>query len=166
MADMKATKDEEMLHLDLSPIRRRKICIDDDVNRILELNTTDMGIVARLNDFYPKLEELQREIMQAQPQFDDNGEITDESFLEMGKFLKDIDAKMRMYIDKIFDANVSELCAPSGNMFDPINGKFRYEYIIDILTQFYEEELEKNIERTRENVKKHTAKYKGNRKKN
>lgn len=156
---------EETIDLNLSPIRRRKIRIDGDQNRILELDTTDIGIVNRLAEFYPKLEELQKQFSSINVDFNEDGDITDDSFAEMGKAVAEIDKQMRKCMDEIFQSNVSEMCAPTGNMFDPINGSFRFEYIIDALSNLYGEEISKNLEKRKETISKHTAKYKGKRKK-
>lgn len=158
-------KEREFVDLNLAPIRKRKIRIDGDQNRILELDTTDIGVAMRLSEFYPKLEELQKQFNELEVKYDEEGNMTDESFDDMGKAIKEIDTKMRQYMDEIFNGNVSEMCAPSGNMFDPINGSFRFEYIIDALSKLYEDEIARNLEERKENISKHTAKYKGKRKK-
>lgn len=164
MAQIKENGDnQEMLSLDLSPIRRRKICIDDDMNRILELDTTDMGVITRLNEFYPKLEELEKEYGGLEMKFDENGNLEEESFSKLGDAISSIDARMRECIDGIFNSNVSEMCAPTGNMFDPINGSFRFEYIIDALSSLYEAEIEENLKKRKELINKHTSKYKSSR---
>ena len=156
---MALTDSNDLIDLDLNPIRRRKIRINGDNNRILELDTTDMGIVTRLNEIYPKLAELEKEYGSLDIVFDENGDVTEESFAAVGQAIRDIDMRMREYIDSIFNSNVSKVCAPTGNMFDPINGSFRFEYIIDALANLYEDEIAKNIQKRKENVEKHTAKY-------
>lgn len=165
MSIVESTNDQEFIDLDLSPIRKKKIRIDGDNTRVIELNTTDMGVISRLNEFYPKLQELEKEYSDMDMQFDENGNITDESFESAGKALDEIDKKMREYIDQIFDGDISSKCAPSGNMFDPINGSFRFEYILDSLSRLYEEEIEKNFQKRKETIGKHTSKYTKSRKK-
>lgn len=160
-----SNNEQEVIDLDLSPIKRKKIRINGDNNRVLNINTTDIGIASRLQEFYPKLEELQSKFSNIEAKYDEDGVITDESFNAMGVAIKEIDDQMRECIDKIFDANVSEVCAPDGNMFDPINGSYRFEYIIDALSNLYSEEIAKNLEKRKETVHKHTAKYKGKGKK-
>ena len=65
----------------------------------------------------------------------------------------------KYHMDKLFDANVSETCAPSGTMFDPINGKFRFEHIIDVLSGLYESNMQSEIKKTASRIAKHTDKY-------
>ena len=50
--------DDNVVDLDLSVIRKKRFRVDGDNNRILELNTSDVGIVSRLNEVYPKLQKL------------------------------------------------------------------------------------------------------------
>lgn len=165
MSIVESSNEKNFIDVDLTPIKRRKIRINGDSNRVLELNTTDIGLVSRLSELYPKLEELQKQFNDLEVKFDEDGDITDESFMAVGKAVKEIDSKMREYVDEIFDSNVSELCAPDGNMFDPINGSYRFEYIIEALANVYSDEVQKNIEKRKELVRKHTTKYKGKKKK-
>ena len=44
--------------LDLSSIRRKRFRIDGDDNRILELNTSDLNLLVRLKDAYPKIKKF------------------------------------------------------------------------------------------------------------
>jgi hypothetical protein len=66
---------------------------------------------------------------------------------------------MRDLMDYIFDSNVSEICAPSGSMYDPINGQFRFEHIINILAGLYETDIESELTSIAKRVQKHTNKY-------
>jgi hypothetical protein len=46
-------------------------------------------------------------------------------------------------------------------MYDPINGQFRYEHLITILTGLYEKNLAQEMARVKARMKTHTAKYTG-----
>lgn len=162
---MSIVENKEFIDIDLSPIQKQRIRIDGDNDRVIEINTTDMGVISRLNDIYPKLKELELKYGNLEVKFDEDGNITEDSFSAMGEAIKDLDRKMRDYIDEIFDSPVADKCAPSGTMFDPINGSYRFEFVIDVLSKLYEEEISKNIQKRKENVGKHTAKYKGRKKK-
>lgn len=149
--------------LDLSIIRKKRFRIDGDNNKILELNTSDLNIVTRLDETYPKLKELEQAVVELQnaPEVTENS--TDEELelgiSEMSKILKKIDADMRECIDYIFDSNVSEICASDGSMYDPLNGQFRYEHLIDILVGLYEDNLKQETLKIKSRVKRHTSKY-------
>ena len=158
-------KENAPINIDLTPIKRTPISINGDNNRTLYLNTTDIGLVTRLSELYPKVEELQKQFNELEIKLDDEGDITEDTFNQVGKAVKEIDEKMREYVDEIFDSNVSEICAPDGNMFDPINGYYRFEYIIDALATVYSDEIERNIKGRKEQISKYTAKYKGRKRK-
>ena len=97
------------------------------------------------------------------PDIDDSAEdynfMTDESTGVVVDSLKKADTDMRELIDYIFDSNVSDICAPSGSMYDPINGQFRFEHIIDTLSGLYETSVTSEIKKITSNVQKHTDKY-------
>lgn len=149
--------------ISLDVIRKKRFRIDGDDSRILELNTSDLNILARLKEAYPKLVSLADDAFKNMPEVDNTAEdynfMTDESTAEIVQALKDADKGMRDLMDYIFDSNVSEVCAPSGSMYDPINGQFRFEHIIGILAALYETDIEKEMTNISNRVKKHTSKY-------
>lgn len=149
--------------LDLSSIRRKRFRIDGDDNRILELNTSDLNLIVRLRESYPRIKQLVDETFRDLPDSDtgdDNYDfMTDEATGKTVDALKKADADMRKLLDDIFDSNVSEICAPTGSMYDPINGKLRFEHIIDCLSALYESEISSEMRKVTTNVRKHTDKY-------
>ena len=145
-----------IIDIDLSATRKKRIRVDGDDNRILELDTSDMNIVVRLRDGYEKLESLMKEINDLQ--FSDTGDIKTD-ITELGDAVEDIDTKMRNVLDEIFDSNVSEICAPSGSMYDMFNGEYRFEHILKALTPLYENNIDKEYEKMKKRVQKHTDKY-------
>lgn len=143
--------------IDLSATRKKRFRIDGDNNRYLELNTSDMSIVTRLDNLYPKLEKLSQEA--SIKQLDKQEADSEKALSKISQALIKIDFQMRQILDEIFDSNVSEMCAPSGSMFDPFNGEFRFEHIIDVLTKLYENNLNTEFKKMAAKVKKRTAKY-------
>lgn len=154
---------ENVTDISLSIVRKKRFRIDRDNDRILELNTSDLNILARLKEAYPKLSELANEAFGQMPDVDSSAEdydfMTDEATETVISALKEADTKMRELVDYIFDSNVSEVCAPSGSMYDPINGKFRFEHIIDVLAGLYEADLSTEMTKVTKRVRKHTDKY-------
>lgn len=148
-------------NIDLSVLRKKRFTLDGDTKRVLELDTSDLSIVQRLAEAYPNLEALEADVNK----ITEGVEATDETAIHdmnlMAGRLKDADDKMRELVDYIFDSNVSEMCAPSGSMYDPINGQLRYEHLITILIGLYEENLAAEMKRVQKRVKSHTAKYTG-----
>lgn len=149
--------------LDLSLSSRKKFRIDGDDNRVLELNTSDLNLITRLRSAYPQLKDIAQNAFKDLPDAvieDENYDfMEDEATSKLSEALQDADTKMRSLIDYIFDSNVSELCAPHGSMFDPVNGKLRFEHIIDTLAPLYETDISTEMNKVTANVSKHTAKY-------
>lgn len=143
------------LELDLSPIRKKSIRIDGDDSRILYLNTSDMNIVARMNNLYPALKALAEDSTKELPKSDD----AEKDIADMAEYFTDIDTRMRNIMDELFDGNVSEVCAPSGNMYDIINGGFRYEFIMESLLNLYSDNIAKETKKIQKRVQSHTDKY-------
>lgn len=148
---------ENIQNIDLSVFRKKRFTIDNDENRILELDTSDLNIIKRINEFYPKLKQLEEKIQNI-PDFNED------QIVDVAEFLDDIDREMRIAVDTIFDSNVCEVCVPSGSMYDPINGRLRYEILIDVLSKLYDENLTSEIKKVNKRIEKHTNKYvkKGN----
>lgn len=149
--------ESEIGNIDLSSTRKKRFTIDGDPNRILELNTSDLTIVNRLEEVYPHLLDLSRKAMSQLP--DDVDVTTQDGLRTLSEVLNDIDAEMRGNLDYIFDSNVSQVCAPSGSMYDPFDGKFRFEHIIEKLSDEYENNMKKEYRRISAKVQKHTSKY-------
>ena len=158
----KSTTTNNIADISFEPIRKKRFRIDGDDNRILELNTADLNIIVRLKETYPKLVELANSAFANMPDVDvteDYNFAEDEATALVIDALADADKKMREQIDYIFDSNVSEMCAPSGSMYDPIDGKCRFEYIIETLSSLYENDMEKELSKMSTRVKRHTSKY-------
>ena len=158
-----SNSENDIMDVDLSIIKKKKFRINGDNTKILELNVSDMGIVSRLNDAYPKLMSLQDKVSAIG---DINEEEDDMKMLSTtASKLKEIDTEMREILDFIFQSNVSEICGSEGSMYDPIEGTFRYEHIISTLVKLYENNLTTEFNKMKENISKHTAKYTKARKK-
>ena len=141
--------------IDLSVTHKKRFRIDGDSSKIIELNTSDMGIVMRLQEVYPKLTKLAEDAA-ANIEVDDEGHTDLET---SAKVLKKIDEKMREYMDYLFDSSISEKCVDGGTMWDPFNGKFRFEHIIERLAKLYGDNFRKEFNGLSRRMKKHTAKY-------
>lgn len=161
----KNTISQSVTDISFDSIRKKRFRIDGDDSRILELNVSDLNILARLREAYPKLNAIANEAFENLPEVDSNAEdynfMTDENTSTVIEALENADKEMRALVDYIFDSNVSEVCAPSGSMYDPINGKFRFEHIIDTLAELYETSVSTEMTQVSKRVKKHTDKYTG-----
>ena len=142
--------------LDLSAIRKKRIAIDGDDKRVIELNTSDMSIVNRLEKLATRMSELSEKVSNLKYD-DDLQEIPETS--EISESIKTLDIEMRTIIDDLFQSKVSDTCVPNGTMFDMYNGSFTYEILIDKLLNLYADNITAETEKVRSRISKHTAKY-------
>lgn len=152
--------DNKIIDIDLSVTQKKKFRIDNDDNRIVELNTSDVGIVSRISRILPELEKLQKEAVDCMASMPDVNEDTPISDVQdFGAKLDELDKKMRQLVDEIFDADVCSKAAPSGSMYDPFNGSCRYEHILNVFIAQYEDNLTAEYDKITKQIKKHTDKY-------
>lgn len=153
-----------VIDLDLSALRKKRIRINGDDNKFVDINTSDMGVMSRLQIAYDQLIELVNEynvteLSKVEEVESDPEQDRDEEVKELIKKLAEIDTKMRNLVDFIFNANISEVCVEDGTMADPFNGQFRFEYIIEKFLTLYDENFTKEFKKMSSNVQKHTGKY-------
>lgn len=152
-----------IIDLDLSVTSKKKFRFDKDDNRIVEINTSDMNLMQRVNIAYPKLQALQdkaSKLTEGLSIDDASNEANAVADLgTMAERLSAVDAEMRELLDYMFDAPVSAAAAPSGSMYDPFNGSFRYEHIIALMMKQYEDNLQSEFKQMEKQLKKHTDKY-------
>jgi len=153
------TLENNVIDIDLSALRKKRIRINGDDTKIIEINVSDMGVITRLQEAYDRLVSLANKYNlqeeESKAETEANG-IEDE---EIVKTLQVLDTEMRELIDFIFQANVSEVCADDGTMADPINGQFRFEHIIEKFLAVYDKNFTDEFKKMSKNVKKHTNKY-------
>ena len=112
----------------------------------------DINILSRLQDSYPKLDELGTKAMS----------IPDDSSVEdTVAILTEVDKEMRELLNYIFDSDIADVCAPDGSMFDMFNGEFRFEHIVSTLIGLYEKNIDNEYKLMAKKIKKHTDKYTG-----
>lgn len=145
---------DDIIDVDLSETQKKRFRIDGDNDRILELNTSDLSVINRLEPTYKRLNELMKKAVALESS--ENEEI---ELAELSEILKSVDKEMRSLIDELFDAPVSEVCAPFGTMYDPFNGTFRFEHIINVILGLYEQNMKKEFDKIKTRVSKHTKKY-------
>lgn len=152
------TPADDIQDIDLSVIQKKRFRINGDNSKILELNTSDMRIASRLKEAYPRLNTLMDEVADEFNSIPDDVD-DEETLTKVADAVDKIDGKMREEIDYIFDANVSEVCGSDGSMWDPIDGMFRYEHIIDKLAKLYENNLDKEFADMKRRVETKAGKY-------
>lgn len=149
----------DVIDLDLSAIKKKKIRINGDNNKIIELNTSDIGILNRLDSGYKELQVCIEEVKELAKVETD----TDEGMKELIERFDEADKKMKDIVDKIFDSSVSDVCCDGGSMYDPFNGSYRFEHIIDALTKLYENNINAEYKKMKARVEKKANTYKNKR---
>ena len=151
---------------DISLSTKKSFRIDGDNNRVIWLDVSDMNLVVRVDEVYADIQSLavdaQTRMANAKVTEDEDGE---SPLKDISGILKDIDMKMREKINYIFASDVADACEPTGNMYDMVNGEYRFEHIIEVLSTLYANNLTAEVKKMQERIKKHTAKYTGKRKK-
>lgn len=154
------TVNDEVEDINLSAIQKKRFRINGDNSKILELNTSDLGIVTRMSSAYERLVNYMEEVGKILADLpEDDSELSNGRDAEILKQLDAIDAEMRKELDYIFDAPVSEVCGYGGSMYDPLNGMFRYEHIMDALSKLYENNLNSEFNAMRKRINAKTSKY-------
>ena len=153
------TVNNEIIDLDLSVTKKKKFRFDHDDTRIIELNTSDMGIIGRISEAYPKLTALQDKASKMMEGLHDDDAYLEDDLKLIGARLSEGDNEMRQIIDEIFSADVSAKAAPDGSMYDPFDGTYRFEHIITLLMSQYEKNLQDEYAKIEHQVKSHTDKY-------
>ena len=156
-------KEPDVVDVDLGFVEKKKFRIAGDYNRMLELNVSDLNVLVRLKSGYSKLQKLFEKAQKKVAAIPDAPENATEGLDVIADTLKEIDDEMRSIVDEIFDANVSQTVAPSGNMFDPVGGQYRFERVLDIVTNLYQSGLNAEFKKMKNKVEskanKYTSKY-------
>lgn len=156
--DTEQVVDQEITDVNLGFVEKKKFRIGGDNRRILELNVSDLNILSRLKVGYSKLNTLFEEAQKKITEIPDD--LSKEELIgELADRLSAIDKDMRETIDFIFDTNASEVCAPSGNMYDPVDGQLRYMRVLDTLTGLYTNGLHAEFDKMKNRVEKRAEKY-------
>ena len=149
--------DDDIIDIDLSATARRKFRINGDNRKLVELNPSDLSIITRIDTAEKKL----KACVESLQELADAPSETDEDIKALGNKFSKVDDEMRKLVDYIFQSNVSEVCVPKGqgSMYDPFNGKYRYEHIIEALLNFYQGNIQNEYKKMRTTVAKKTSKY-------
>ena len=139
---------DDIVDINIDGIKKQRFRINGDPKAIIELNLSDLNIYNRLEKGLKELQDTMSEIAKI-PNDDE----------ELSEKLQLADGKMREWIDYIFDSPVSEVVGKGGTMYDPFNGMFRYEHIIDGLTKLYTNNINAEYKKLRLRLQKHTDKY-------
>lgn len=145
----KTVVDENIVDIEFTELQKKRFRLDRDNNRIIELNTSDISTIKRLEEIYPKMLKM---VDEAHTKIAEDTE-------DVLEALDRVDKEMRRLIDYAFNSEVADKACPEGTLYDPFNGKFRFEYIMDKLIDLYDSNLRNEYLLMQKRVDKHTSKY-------
>lgn len=143
------SKVQDVVDIDFGELQKKKFRLDRDNNRVIELNTSDISVVKRLEEVYPKMLSL---VDKAHLDIEADPDSTIDAV--MG-----INNEMKKLLNYAFDSDIADKACPDGTLYDPINGKFRFEYIMEKLIALYDENFKNEFSLMQKRVSKHTSKY-------
>ena len=144
---------EDVVDIELKELQKKRFRLDRDNNRVIELNTSDITVISRLEEIYPKMMTAVQEV-QAKLAAKDDADLEDTL-----KAFSEINDKMKELLNYAFDSDIADKACPEGSLFDPIAGRFRFEYIMEKLVSLYGENFNNEFKLMQKRVDKHTSKY-------
>lgn len=139
----------------------KEFTINNNPDMKVYLNPNDMGIVTRIQETVPRINELELNYMGIYDE--DNKEIDadnpDEVIDVLAEKIKTIDADLRECINYIFDYDVCSVIKSSGTLLDIYNGEYAFSIIITTLLELYSDTITKETNKLVSKMKKRVEKY-------
>ena len=127
-------------------IHKKSFAIDGDENRVIYLDPSDMGIMNRIDVFGKQIDEIIEKLK-------------DVPVGELGARIIEVDGDMREAINNIFDYDVCSACVPCGTMLDVLDGKFKFEIVVQALANVYTDTISSEMKKVTTRMSAHTKKY-------
>lgn len=152
-------------NLDLGFTNKKKFTVGGDPNKVIEFDPSDIGVANRLAKSLPRMQELadKWEKLNTSAESIKAGD-DDEAVLSATKEFSDnyeeLETSMRDIIDDVFDAKVADTLLGNTSAFSPVNGKFKYEHVIEAMLKCYEQQIQDEAPKFRaRNMGKYSGKY-------
>lgn len=152
----------ETISIHVRGASKKRFTIDGDPNKIIELNTSDLDILGRLQDGLAKLQANMDKVMQLRTDKLDSKDVDDEYVKNFTEGLRACDKEMREIVDTIFNSKVADVCDGGGTMYDPIkeaDSDPRYKVIIDDLIPLYNDDIAEQAKTMSARQAAYTKKY-------
>ena len=127
-------------------LRKKSFAIDGDDNRVIYLDPSDMSILTRLEVFSKQIEGTLIKLK----------DVPNE---QIGAKIQEVDTELRAQINAVFDYDVCSVCVPSGTLIDVVDGRFKFEIIVEALSNVYTSTISAEMKKVTDRVAKHTQKY-------
>lgn len=121
--------------------------IGDDENAVIRINTTDVGILARLNEAVKNIEQIQKKY--------ENAENTDAIQL-----ITECDKDIREQINYIFGSDVCTVAFGEINCLSLVGGKPIFENFLEVLIPVMQADFESAQKNSNKKVGKYTSQVK------
>lgn len=136
-----------------------EIHVDGSDDRVILLDTADMGVLTRFRAAIPQMDEIDDTFRRlaaerAESEIDDP-----ERLAAMADTLHDAEVRLAAIIDGIFNADVCGPASGGVSLYTPADGYLLYELIIYKLAGLYGDEMQRQAEMRRNRIAKHTNKY-------
>lgn len=143
-------------NIDLNIGLKTEYTINGNKDLVIKLNTSDMGIISRLDETIPKLNDLESQYAGL---FEDNNDNAEESLSVFTTKFKELDKEARDIVNYLFDYDICSVCASSGTMFDLQDGEYRFVVILETLLNLYSDTIQSELDKRLAKMKKRTEKY-------
>lgn len=131
--------------------------INNDPNRILRFNPSDVGLVDR---YYTCIEKMKEELKNVDDiKIDENGDPMD-SFEESAKTIHHVNDVLRSNFDEVFYEGAADVVFGKQNPLAFAGGQTIYENFMEALKGILEPEIEKEREKSEKNIRKYKEQYK------
>lgn len=148
------------LNISFDKLRKKRISIDGDINRVIELDLADMHTLTRWAEKEKALENLAKraqEFLSAQSTAKEEGK---DALPKWARKLRSLDNEMRKILNEVFDCpNFSDMVCPSGCMYDIFNGVPRYSILVSDILELYVKNIQEQIKDTDEEISEVTSEY-------
>lgn len=155
---MGTKKKTNVTDIQLNISKKEQFRINGDDSKIIELDISDLGVLNRLRESYPRLQDLGIKGFEAESDED----LDNKTLGEFMDALNNVNAEMCSILNYIFDSDIAKTCSFGKPLYNMVAGKFIFEIIMDTLFGLYSDSIKAEFGEMSARMKSHTSKYTGN----
>ena len=155
---MGTKKKTNVTDIQLNISKKEQFRINGDDSKIIELDISDLGVLNRLRESYPRLQDLGMKGFEA----DSDEDLDTKTLGEFMGALDNINTEMCDILNYIFDSDIAKTCSFGKPLYNMVAGKFIFEIIMDTLFGLYSDNIKAEFGEMSARMKSHTSKYTGN----
>ena len=130
----------------------KEVTINNDPNRVIRINPTDVNFISRYNETVKKIDELSEKYANVKE---------DELFLEeQAETISNIDKQAKEYLDYIVGSPVSETVFGTSSCLSFSDGKTVLENFLEAYVGFMTPAIKEEYKKSRQRVNKYTSQAK------